>query len=80
MKHDINGLEKKLRTLNKSLSDLGGQSVSEEFIRIIHGPGWTTPAEFALVNAMADSLQTQVESARSQFQQMMGAAGQIGQH
>jgi hypothetical protein len=79
MKHDIDGLETKLRTLNKSLADLGSQNVSEEFFRIIHGPGWTTPAEFALVSAMVDSIQNQLTSAHGQFRQMMTAARGIGQ-
>jgi hypothetical protein len=79
MKHDIDGLEKKLRNLNRCLADLGSQNVSEELLQVIHKPGWTTPAEFALVSAMADSLQSQIQTASMHFKQMIGAASQVGQ-
>ena len=79
MKHDKVALETKFRTLNRSLSDLAGQKVTDEFIAEIHKPGWTTPAEFALVDAMADSLQRQVETASIHFKQLIAVASRISQ-
>jgi hypothetical protein len=79
MKHDKVALETKFRTLNRSLADLAGQRVTEEFITVIHKPGWTTPAEFALVDAMADSLQRQVETTSVHFKQLIEIASGIGQ-
>jgi hypothetical protein len=78
MKHDIAGLEKKLRTIQKGMANLGEQNLSDEFIQIIHGPGWTTPAEFMLVSAMADSLQKQIETAGAHCKQLVEAASRIG--
>jgi hypothetical protein len=78
MKHDIVGLEKKLRTIQKGMADLGGQKLSDEFIQIIHRPGWTTPAEFMLVSAMADSLQKQIDTASAHCKQLVEATSRIG--
>lgn len=34
----------------------------EEMLVIIHKPGWTTPAEFALVSGIVDSIQGHVNN------------------
>lgn len=78
MKHDIAGLEKKLRTIQKGMADLGKQNLTDDFIQIIHRPGWTTVAEFMLVSAMADSLQKQLEAAGAHCKQLMEAANRVG--
>ena len=57
MKHDIPKLEKKLRALNSSWKELYDDKDFLELFKIIHFPGYTTPAEFRLVNGVADSMQ-----------------------
>jgi hypothetical protein len=57
MKHDIPKLEKKLRTLSSSWKELNDDNGFSELFKIIHFPGYTTPAEFRLVNGLADSAQ-----------------------
>ena len=57
MKHDIPKFEKKLRTLNSSWKELYDSKDFLELFKIIHFPGYTTPAEFRLVNGLADSMQ-----------------------
>ena len=57
MKHDIARFEKKLRTLSSSWKELNDDKEYSELFKIIHFPGYTTPAEFRLVNGLADSMQ-----------------------
>jgi hypothetical protein len=78
MNHDIRGLEKKLHGIKNGLAALGSHNVADELISIIHRPGWTTPAEFLLVSAMAESLQRQLDTARAHYNQLVEAAGRVG--
>ena len=57
MKHDIPKPEKKLRVLNSSCKELYDRKDFLEVFKIIHFPGYTTPAEVRLVSALADSMQ-----------------------
>ena len=58
----IHSLEKKIKTLSSNLESLSDTSDMRELIRIIRFPGWTTPAEWILVNGVLDSIQGQVNS------------------
>jgi len=60
MSDDIAKLEQKLRELDDSLVKLAGAKYPEQLIGIIHRPGWTTPKESELVQAMVDTLQDQL--------------------
>jgi hypothetical protein len=55
-KHDINHLEKEIRTLQATLKSLVAGPDLEALLLRIHGPGWTTPAEFALVSSSVVAL------------------------
>ena len=58
----ITRLETKLKALSVHLKALADTSDMEEMLVIIHRPGWTTPAEFALVSGMLDSIQGHVNN------------------
>ena len=58
--HDIPGLGKKITALSKALANLNSGDDLKELLRIIRFPGWTTPAEFLLVNTIVDSMRAQV--------------------
>jgi hypothetical protein len=79
MKHDIPGLETKLRGIKRALAEVGSPSAIDDLIQVIHKPGWTTVAEFALMSAMADSLQKQLDTASAHFSQLRDAAGKVGE-
>jgi hypothetical protein len=49
-------LEGQVKEFRKYLGDLAAPGEYEEFLRIIHRPGWTTPAEFAFVSAILDGM------------------------
>jgi hypothetical protein len=84
MKHDIKRLEDKIKRLHHSISTL---SISIQppdpgdpnwMWHIIHNPGWTSIAEFALVEASIDSLHNQIETATEQYKRVLEAATQVG--
>lgn len=62
-KHDIDQLETKIQALiamegshtRKSTGDL------ERLIKVIRRPGWTTPAEYQMVHAQLEHLETQMK-------------------
>jgi hypothetical protein len=76
MEHDIKRLEQKISRLNESISQLA--QLPPGFGVVIHKPGWTSIAEFALVEAGLDSIQTQVEAASKHLNQLIDAAGRVG--
>ena len=51
-----------LKTLADALATLGRGAHLLELQRIIHQPGWTSPAEFAFVNAILDHLSVEVRT------------------
>lgn len=60
--HHIHELEKSIKTLADALATLGRGAHLLELQRIIHHPGWTSPAEFAFVNAILDHLSVEVRT------------------
>jgi hypothetical protein len=56
MSHNSHGtkLEPRLRVLDKKLSSL---VINEELFKIIHRPGWTTPAELFFVTNLLDQIE-----------------------
>ncbi len=75
MPHDISRLQNKIERLHKSMSSFED---SATLLKIIRRPGWTTPAEFLLVEASLESIQRQVEAAAEQYKRLVDAAGHIG--
>jgi hypothetical protein len=60
--HQIACLEAKIKALSTHLETLSNTSDMEELFVIIHRPGWTTPAEFAMVNGIIDSIHAQAKT------------------
>lgn len=50
--HDIASLEKQLKNLDKLFAQIIELNPVPKIIIDIHGPGWTTPAEFALFKSL----------------------------
>jgi len=55
-KHDITKLEKHVKELNQNLNSLADNTEFDELLRIIHRPGWTTPAEFLFAMGVVESM------------------------
>jgi hypothetical protein len=62
MSHHIHELEKTIKTLADKLAELGRGAHLLELQRVIHWPGWTSPAELAFVNAILDHLSVEVRT------------------
>jgi len=75
--HDIPGLERQIKTLQRSLKQLSNDDDLIELLRIIRSPGWTTPAEYRLVRAVATSMQAQVKALNALKQEMLAASQEI---
>jgi hypothetical protein len=73
-KAQLTRLERNVSLLQKLLSDLGTARDLKEFLRHIHQPGWTTPAEFALVAGSIQSLTLQARSLQAQMQSVASGA------
>lgn len=61
MEHDIGRLETSIKELSDRLTVVAEQDDWIEIIRLTKTPGWTTPAEFLLVNTVVDTITLQVE-------------------
>ncbi len=61
-KHNIPQLEAKIKELRAVCESVGDDSDVVELLKILHRPGWTTPAEFIYANSIVESLTTRQET------------------
>jgi len=61
-KSHIRQLEEKITALSAALAKLGKGTGLQELLKIIHFPGYTTPAELALTLAILDGMSAQVRA------------------
>jgi len=67
-------IERNVSLLQKLLSDLGSAAAFVEFLKTIRRPGWTTPAEFRLVNGMVVSMTAQAKAHQGLQKALIGGA------
>ena len=77
-KPDIGKLEKSIHALQDRVSVLGAEDDYLELIRIIRQPGWTTPAEFRLVNTLVTTFTRQIEVLDQLKHELIQAAQLVG--
>lgn len=60
--HDmhVRVLDEKITALSQALADLGRGTSLRDVIKIIHFPGYTTPAEFTFTVAIVDAMAAHV--------------------
>jgi hypothetical protein len=75
--HDLTHLESRLRDLDKGMRGMSDGGF-QELISIIHGPGWTTPAEFALVMGIVESLHAHTAAIAGLKKSLVAAAHSVG--
>jgi len=76
-KHNVPHLEAKLKELQEVCTTLADGSDSAEMLKIIHRPGWTTPADFFFVNSILDSLLAQARNLLALRKSLVTGAGQV---
>jgi len=70
-------LHARVEGVSKVHLSVGDTSDFEEFFRIIHQPGWTTPVELMLIHALVDSAERAAEQALQARQSLMDGARAI---
>ena len=77
-KHNIAHLETHIKELGEQLETMGDTSDLKEMIFLIHQPGWTTPAEYLLVNNIVDVMLEQVKALTTLRQGLITGSRVIG--
>jgi hypothetical protein len=71
-------LQAKITNLAGQLKHFANPSDLEELLIIIHRPGWTTPAEFAFVSAIVDSIQGHITSLTHLRKSLLSGSRAVG--
>ena len=69
----VREVEAKVTALSNALATLGRGTTLAELLKLIHFPGYTTPAEFAITMAVLDSMSTQVEALTKMQNELLAA-------
>jgi hypothetical protein len=77
-KQDVGRLEKSVHALQDRISVLAAEDDYLELIRIIRQPGWTTPAEFRLVNTLVTTFTRHVEMLDQLKHELIQASQLVG--
>ena len=72
----IRELDKKITALSDALARLGQGTTLKDLLKVIHFPGYTTPAEFAFTMAMLNAMQAQVTQLETMGTELL-AAGKL---
>lgn len=80
MTHDIAALKQKIDTIQGAVSQLHDAKHAERLTPIIHRPGWTTIAEFELVQAHVDAISQQVSTLHKGLDALVTIAEKIDKH
>jgi hypothetical protein len=72
--HDTKKLERQLTEIKRGFLKLADERYYTELRNIIHGPGWTTLAEFKLTTAVVDSIQGQIKVLDGLQQELLAGA------
>ncbi|MDE3180674.1 MAG: hypothetical protein KGM47_13570 [Acidobacteriota bacterium] len=77
--HDLEHLETQVKKLRGSLARLADDRDLQELLIIFRRPGWTTPAEYALVAGVVNSLHAQVEALMGLRQILVTGSQAVGE-
>jgi hypothetical protein len=77
-KTDVKHLEARVKELRDGVTKMAQGKDHEEFLRLIRRPGWTTPAEAALVSGILDAMVGQMKAMQDLHQALMAGARQVG--
>lgn len=74
----VKTLEKEITALSDALARLGRGTTTSDLLKIIHQPGWTTPAEFAFFQGMLHATQGHVAAIEGLQRNMLEASRAVG--
>ena len=78
MARDVQALESNMSKLRQSCAELGAHKHFDEFLQIIHRPGFTTLQDEFFVAAMIATMQDQVQGLTKHLERLMEGARQVG--
>lgn len=61
MEHHIATIEAKAKDVHAQMLSLTADESMAKLIKIVHGPGWTTPAESAFLNGILEAMQAHTQ-------------------
>lgn len=73
----VREVEAKVTALSNALATLGRGTTLAELLKLIHRPGYTTPAEFAITMAVLDSMNAQVAALTKMQTELVAATRMI---
>lgn len=73
-KHELARIEGHIQGMRTAHAALADSSDADELFRIIHQPGWTTPAEVAFLLTALESIQSQTRQLTAMRQSLLTAA------
>lgn len=76
--HDLKGLTRDVEALRGDLRALAETRQLDELLKLIPRPGWTTPAELALVRSGVAQLSSQVKLLRAAQDNLLRGAQLVG--
>ena len=77
-KHELTHLEAHIQALKSAHAILADSATTDELWRIIHNPGWTTPAERLLVTASLEYIIAQAKLLNNLQQNLLVGARAVG--
>jgi hypothetical protein len=77
MGHDLAQLEAQSKEIDEQISLLAASGFGRRLGGIIHRPGWTTVAEFALVEMSLEGLLDSLKNVRRQADRLLEASEKV---
>ena len=77
-KHELPQLEAQIKELRANITHLSDPQAFDEFLRIIHHPGYTTVAEHTLVKGIVESMGMQTKNLTTLKQTLLTGARAVG--
>ncbi|SIT49089.1 Coproporphyrinogen III oxidase, anaerobic [Paraburkholderia ribeironis] len=75
--HDIGALAKRIEAFHAVIERVHEEHKAETLIQIIHQPGYTTPAEWAMLAHALESAINQAEAAAKSYAALVGDAQMV---
>jgi hypothetical protein len=73
-KHELAKVETHIQTIRTAHAGLASGGPLDELFKIIHQPGWTTPAELAFLLTSLESIRAQTAQLATMEQGLLAAA------
>ncbi|PSB28667.1 hypothetical protein [Stenomitos frigidus] len=75
---ELTKLEGRIKELSQGLKQLSDDDELTELIKIIHQPGWTTPAELLFVSGLVDALMMKTKTLRNLKHTLISGSRLVG--